>query len=137
MQSIKELILKGFTKYFPNGASEKQRDNFRTSLCKGKPFYEAWQTFTVEEKCLEEQLSALSMLDSCFAYNGIAWFYDRYYDQYLEKYLKTGGNKKEFDKMLEVQKKHLARCFVKQNVYTDSEGCSYNSIVDPDEEVAV
>ena len=137
--------MKGFSDYFPNGASQKQRDNFLKGLYKGKPLFEVYKTFTKRERCLYEQLSALDMLDSCFAYGGVSDFYVKksynhdksYYETYLADYLKVGGKKEEFDKMLEVQKKHLARCFVKQNVYTDSEGCSYNSIVDPDEEVAV
>jgi len=135
--------MKCFTDYFPNGASEAQRENFRKGLLKGECLSDAYQKWTVEEKCLDEQLSALSMLDSCFAYGGVSDFYrkkgynncESYYDSYLRDYIKVGGTKEEFDKMLEVQKKHLEHCFVKRNVYTDFEGCSYNSIVDFDEEV--
>lgn len=135
--------MKCLSDYFPNGASEQQRENFRKGLLKGECLSDAYQKWTVEEKCLDEQLSALSMLDSCFAYGGVSEFYvqksynhdESYYDSYLSDYLKAGGLKKEFDKMLEIQKKHLSRCSVKHNTYTDGEGCSYNSIIDCDEEV--
>ena len=136
--------MKCLSDYFPNGASEQQRENFRKGLLKGECLSDAYQKWTVEEKCLDEQLSALSMLDSCFAYGGVSEFYvqksynhnESYYDSYLRDYLKAGGSKEEFDKMLEIQKKHFEHCSVKHCVYTDYEGCTYNSIVDCDEEVA-
>ena len=59
-----------------------------------------------------------------------------YYDDYLKYYLDDGGSKEEFDKMIEIQKKHFGHCFVEYNVHTDFEGCSYNSLIDHDEEVA-
>lgn len=136
--------MKGLSDFFPNGASSKQRDNFRKGLMKNRRLDIAYREWTVEEKCLDSELSALSMLDSCFAYGGVDGFFkpkgygdnEVYYDTYLKRYLKEGGSKKEFDKMLEIQKKHLERCSVKWCTYTDSEGCSYNSIVDYDEEIA-
>ena len=136
--------MKCLSDYFPNGASEKQRENFRKGLMKGECLSDAYQKWTVEEKCLDEQLSALSMLDSCFAYGGVSEFYiqksynhnESYYDSYLRDYLKAGGTKEEFDKMLEIQKKHFEHCSVRHSVYTDSEGCTYNSVVDYDEEIA-
>ena len=45
--------------------------------------------------------------------------------------------REEFDKMIEIQKKHFEHCFVDYNVHTDFEGCSYNSLIDYDEEVAI
>lgn len=136
--------MKCLSDYFPNGASDAQRKNFMKGLLKGEAHYKAYQKWNVEEMCLDEELSMLEMLDSCFAYGGVSEFYrvksynhdKSYYETYLKSYIDKGGSKEEFDKMLEIQKKHLERCFVKHNVYTDSEGCSYNSIVDIDEEVA-
>ena len=136
--------MKYLSDYFPNGASHKQRENFRKGLMKGECLSDVYQKWTVEEKCLDEELSMLDMLDSCFAYDGVSKFYrpkcygngKSYYEEYLANYIKKGGSKEEFDKMLEIQKKHLKRCSIKYNVYTDFEGCSYNSIVDIDEEVA-
>lgn len=135
--------MKGLSDYFPNGASEAQRENFMKGLLKGKPLYEAYKDWTVEEQCLDEQLTTLSMLDSCFAYGGVSKFYEKqtynncrsYYDEYLARYLEKGGSKEEYDKMLEIQKKHFEHCSVKYNVFTDGEGCTYNSIVDYDEVV--
>ena len=136
--------MKGLSYYFPNGASQKQRENFRKDLMKDRRLDIAYSEWTIEERCLDEELSALSMLDSCFAYGGVDDFYRpqsykggrTYYETYLADYIKEGGTKKEFDKMLEIQKKHLERCSVKHNVYVDCEGCMYNSIVDYDEEIA-
>lgn len=136
--------MKVLSDYFPNGASEAQRNNFRKGLLKGECLSDAYQKWTVEEKCLDEELNMLSMLDSCFAYGGVSEFYraksynnnKSYYDSYLKNYLEAGGSKEEFDKMLEIQKKHFEHCSIKHNVFTDSEGCTYNSVVDYDEVVA-
>lgn len=137
--------MKCLSDYFPNGASQNQRDNFRKGLLKNQSLPDAYRNWTVEEKCLDEELSMLDMLDSCFAYGGVSKFYQKqsynccrsYYDEFLKRYIDEGGSKEEFDKMIEIQKKHFEHCFVNYNVHTDFEGCSYNSIVDCDEEVAV
>ena len=137
--------MKVLSDYFPNGASKKQRDKFlKEHLLKGRTRSDAYQSWTVEEKCLDEELSMLDMLDSCFAYGGVSKFYHtyrygrygNYYDDFLKYYLEKGGSKEEFDKMIEIQKKHFEHCFVDYNVHTDFEGCSYNSLIDYDEVVA-
>lgn len=137
--------MKCLSDYFPNGASKKQRDKFlQEHLMKGKTRSDAYQSWTIEEKCLDEELSMLDMLDSCFAYGGVSKFYHinrygngrSYYDDFLKYYLDKGGSKEEFDKMIEIQKKHFEHCFVEYNVHTDFEGCSYNSLIDHDEVVA-
>jgi len=136
--------MKGLSYYFPNGASEKQRKEFRNRLMKGECLSDAYKKWTVEERCLDEELSMLEMLDSCFAYGGVSEFYrvksynhdKSYYETYLKSFIEEGGSKLEFDKMLEIQKVHLTHCSVRRSTYTDSEGCTYNSIVDYDEEIA-
>lgn len=137
--------MKCLSDYFPNGASKKQRDKFLDEhLMKGRSRYDAYQNWTVEEKCLDEELSMLDMLDSCFTYGGVSKFYHinrygngcSYYDDYLKNYLDKGGSKEEFDKMIAIQKKHFELCFVNYNVHVDFEGCHYNSMIDHDEVVA-
>ena len=137
--------MKCLSDYFPNGASSKQRNEFlREHLMKNRTRCDAYNEWTVEEKCLDEELSMLEMLDSCFAYGGVSEFYrvksynhnKSYYETYLKSYIEEGGSKLEFDKMLEIQKVHLTHCSVRRSTYTDSEGCTYNSIVDYDEKIA-
>ena len=125
--------MKKMHEIFPSGCSSKQLDKLRDSWFEkyGNPYTEGadWS----EVKHLDRMYDALDMLSSCYAYNGIPYFYDKYYDKYLEDYIKVGGNKEDFDKMLNIQCEHYKRCSVKSNVYTDYEGCSYNSIVEEDE----
>ena len=133
--------MKGLSKVFPNGCSDKQRKEFRDKVLGDKTSSDFYREATDEERCMEEELSMLDMLSSCFAYGGVdsffhTWsFIDSYYNDYLKDYLKEGGSKKEFDKMIEIQRKHYERCSVIKNVYTDSEGCTYNSIREIDEKV--
>lgn len=58
---------------------------------------------------------------------------ESYYEHYLKDYIKHGGIKEEFDKMLAIQKEHYKKAEVHWNVCTDFEGCSYNSLGEPDE----
>ena len=135
--------MKGLSDYFPNGCSQDQRNEFVRKLMNSDDRCTAFHRWSTEEKCLDRQISALDMLDSCFAYHGFSrfykkssWQYKSYYDEYLNDYIECGGNKEEFDKMLDIQKKHLEKCMVLRNVHTDFEGCSYNSIQDFDEVTA-
>ena len=128
--------MKKMHEIFPNGCSSKQLEAFRSSWFKdyGNPFTENIE-WPREVKVLEEMYSALEMLSSCFAYGGTKKFYKQYYDEYLEDYLKVGGTKEDFDKMLTNQCEHYKKCFV-EFAGTDFEGCSYNYIIENDEEIA-
>ena len=76
------------------------------------------------KSCLELRMK--SMMISCFSYGSI----DKgsyYYNQYIEPYWKELGTK-VFEEVYNEQKEFLKNCTVDVNVYTDSEGCTYNSI---------
>lgn len=127
---------------FPNGSSREMRDNLRKSWFEkyGNPYLEGIEVWNKTLWKLERQLSALSMLDSCFAYGGIELFYEyhkpweycgegSHYDHYLKNYIDFGGTKREFDKAIECQKKYYERCKVVFAGY-DGEGLRYNAIVE-------
>ena len=128
---------------FPNGSSRDQRDELRNSWFKkyGNPYIEGKEVWSDVIWRIDSELSAMSMLDSCFAYGGVDRFYttksccpahahQTYYEEYLEDFIKLGGTKREFDAAINAQKKYYSRCRVIHNTYIDSEGCSYNSIVE-------
>ena len=68
----------------------------------------------------------ISMIHSIIAYGYDLSDDDILNDHYLQKYIKELGKEKveSFVKSTRNQVDHIER-----NVYTDSEGCSYNSIV--------
>lgn len=127
------------SKIFPNGCTSRQRDNLIKEICSQYGNVGNWKKWSDSAKQLYEEMSALNMLESCFAYGGTSTFYDQHkawkycgegshYDHYLADYIEVGGNKKEFDKMIEIQTKYLTeKCEI---VYagTDGEGLSYNGI---------
>ena len=77
-------------------------------------------------KCLKE------MMDSCFTYGSIAK--DSYeYERYLLPYAKEMG-KRLFNKTYKEHSEYLSKCTVKQGVYTDCEGLTYNSLIRPEGE---
>ena len=127
---------------FPNGSSRNERDALRRSWFEkyGNPFRDGSNVWPNTIWKLDKQLSALSMLDSCFAYGGIEQFYKyhkpweycgegSHYDHYLKEYMDTGGTKREFDKMIECQKKYYKKCKVVFAGY-DGEGLGYNAIIE-------
>ena len=127
---------------FPNGSSKRERDELRRSWFEkyGNPYTGDGNEWSPTIRRLDSELSALSMLDSCFAYGGVEDFYaphepweycgaGSHYDRYLERFLKLGGTKSEFDRAIAAQVKYYDKCKV---VYagTDGEGVSYNAIVE-------
>lgn len=131
-----------FSKTFPNGLSSKQSDEVRTFLYEkyGNPFIQqvVWTNYV---KRIDRLLNAISMLESCYAYGGTRSFWvntgvmysNTHYEKYLDDYLSVGGTREEFDKVINNQLEHLKRCRVYHGVYTDFEGCTYNSIGDINE----
>lgn len=127
---------------FPKGTSSRQLDKLRDSWFKkyGNPFMSEakWPS---DVKVMDSMMSAVSMVSSCVAYGSFDNFYsdhgcmypESHYEHYLEDYIKHGGIKEEFDKMLAIQKEHYKKAEVHWNVHTDFEGCSYNSLEEPDE----
>lgn len=130
--------------HFPDGAASRQLDKFRNTWFEkyGNPFLSDAQ-WPKEVNIMDSMISALGMVSSCVAYGSFDDFYikhgcmypESYYEHYLADYIKEGGTKEDFDEMLAVQKKHYLRkeSYVEQNVQTDWEGCSYNSLIEPEE----
>lgn len=71
--------------------------------------------------------SMRDMMRSCYAYGSIErGSYD--YDKYIAKYEKDLGTEL-FNTTYERMYKELSKYEVQYNVYEDSEGCTYNSLV--------
>lgn len=71
----------------------------------------------------------MSMIESHLAYNDYSFMENRYKDRYVEE---LGYEKVK--EIWEIMKKYFdENCYVKENVYTDCEGLSYNCIIDKNE----
>lgn len=86
--------------------------------------------WTPEEEKEYAELACRSMMISFFAYHGIptirneeSWFFQ----QYLQRYVKELGRKR-FDEVRDRMIKSFEGATVKCGIYTDHEGCTYNSI---------
>ena len=82
-----------------------------------------------KNKELQEEIKCFkSMLDSCFAYGGVEKD-GMYYDRYILPYKKDLGSR-VFNKVYKEYKKYLEENYtIKEDVHTDSEDVSYNSLV--------
>lgn len=99
-------------------------------------------TLTDDEKLLEEELECRSMINSILCYcGGLEWAWRDFTKKrksfpwmparsYADDYIDVLGEdkvKKLFDEQKDYFENHVT---IKRNVYTDSEGCSYNSLVE-------
>lgn len=92
---------------------------------------------TKEEEKLDEELSCRDMIDSiiCYGIQGrsayqILFDEENGYHNYLARYTNILGR----DRVLELIAEQLNDIvYIKENVYTDCEGLSYNSVVYRDE----
>ena len=91
----------------------------------GKP-----PVLTIEQEMISESLSCRSMINSVLCYHGTK---DIMKNPYLNKYFETLGTI-TVAKLVNEQIQDFSKAKVLKNVYTDSEGCSYNSIVWADEQ---
>lgn len=83
-----------------------------------------------------DKLSCISMINSIICYNECNTPEDvvfRYSRSYLDKYIRQFGLSAVLDMAAEQLSDIVA---VEQNVFTDSEGCSYNSLVFRDDSIA-
>jgi hypothetical protein len=99
------------------------------------------QPWTKEDEILEEELSCRSMINSILIYGGRTDKESYDYKRYLMRYV-TGTvynnykgllTEQRVNELIEEQKADFAKAVVRSNVYTDGEGCSYNSCVWADE----
>lgn len=91
----------------------------------GKP-----PVLTLEQELLSESLSCRSMINSILCYHGSK---DIMKNLYLQKYFETLGTI-TVAKLVNEQIEDFSKAKVLTNVYTDSEGLSYNSIIWADEQ---
>ena len=91
-----------------------------------------------EYKLREEELSCISMINSILAYGGFGFDAktvmereEKSYYNYLADYVKTFGREKVVE-LIQGQIDSIKG--IESNVYTDSEGCTYNSITWVDEQ---
>ena len=82
---------------------------------------------TPEQKLLHRELDCREMINSCLIYG--SKFLET---QYSEPYIEELGEKRVLE-LYNEQKADFDKAFVFHNVYTDSEGCTYNSIKWEDE----
>jgi len=91
------------------------------------------QPWTKEDEILEEELSCRSMINSMLIYGDSTEEGSYNYNKYLKPYTEKGTwhdgliTKNRLDELIAEQKKDFEKAIVQRNVYTDSEGCSYNS----------
>lgn len=85
------------------------------------PPYSDYATWTDEQKRLDKRISCIEMINSCLIYGyGL--------DYYLEDYKKQIGEE-EVNQLIEEQKGYFHNHVnIHHGVYTDGDGCSYNSI---------
>ena len=100
-------------------------------------FLNCYKTLTDEQKLKLKELSLREMIMSCLVYgediftsvciNACSEYYNK---PYAEEYIDILG----YDRVMEIyndQKKYFdTKCRVEKNVYTDSEGLTYNSLIE-------
>lgn len=100
-------------------------------------FLRCYKELTDEQKKLEIELQLREMIMSCFTYfgdihtnkciNGVSKYYGR---PYIDEYYDLLG-KERTEEIYREQKEYFdTKCKVKSNVYTDYEGCTYNSLIE-------
>lgn len=84
--------------------------------------------FKTKDEQAQTEVRMKGMINSCFAYGGMeedTWNYNRYILPYKEQL-----PEKVFHEVYSEQCEYLSRCTVSHGVYTNSEGCTYNSIIE-------
>ena len=97
---------------------QRERELFKISFANERKL-------TAEETLELEEIRCISMIHSCLVY-GTDFFNG--YKHYAKEYAKTLGEEKVnkiYAKEVEFFNEHAT---VANNVFTDSEGCSYNSV---------
>ena len=86
-----------------------------------------------EDEIFEEELSCRDMINSMLVYGDSVEKGSYGYNKYLKTYTEKGTwhdgllTEKRLAEIIAEQKKDFEKAIVKRDVYTDSEGCSYNS----------
>ena len=85
--------------------------------------------YTPEQERLKEEIWCREMINSILLYNGKSNLNQNYY---LRKYIKSLGAE-TVQRLCDEQIADFEQAFVCKNVFTDSEGLSYSSIIWADE----
>lgn len=88
----------------------------------------AYNSWTEEQKQLDKELSCREMIDSCLIY-GTDFLDSEYSNDYLEEL----GESRALE-LYNEQSEHFNNCIVIKNTYEDSEGITYNSLLEPEED---
>ena len=97
-----------------------------------------WNEWTEEQKQLDMELSCISMINSILAYGGggfdaetVMRREENGYHNYLDKYVKMFGRERVVE-LIQGQIESIVG--IRDCVYEDSDGCTYNSIIWVDEQ---
>lgn len=92
---------------------------------------------TPEQERQHKELSCREMINSCLIYGEARYgFYDpktQQFGQYAEGYVKSLGEETVV-RLYHEQAEDFSKAVVRHGVYTDHEGCTYNSCIWGDEE---
>lgn len=93
--------------------------------------------WTEEQRMLECELACREMINSCLAYGSIRDFWRVNYrgHSYADSYVRRLGKEKVVE-LAEEQESDFAKATVLHDVYTDSEGVTYNSVIWADEHMS-
>ena len=96
-----------------------------------------YKDYTKEMLTLDKELSCRKMINSILTYHGEGGLFDS--DRLMNRYLRDEGNyygigERRILELIEEQKTDFAKARVYRNVFRDSDGCPYNSVVWGDEE---
>ena len=88
---------------------------------------------TKKDERLFEELYCIEMINSCLAYGVDPFEFDDYRGKsWMTDYEKTLG-KRRVKQLYKMQVEEFSKATIISNSYTDSEGCSYNSVRFADE----
>lgn len=92
---------------------------------------------TPQQSRLRKELGCREMINSCLVYGSASYdFYDpatKRFGPYAERYVKALGEETVV-RLYDEQAEDFAKAIVRHGVYTDHEGCSYNSCIWADEQ---
>ena len=107
--------------------TEKEIQRLKDTLPKG---IDGWKNATKEQKQLDRELACREMINSCLIYGSFNYdFYNeetKEFKEYSLSYVKDLGKRKVL-KLIKEQKESFKKATVHHDVYTDFEGCTYNS----------
>lgn len=142
--------MKLLSERFPNGITKDQKDKLQGEILERGGGCFGYKHWSEENKILDAEMSAVEMIESLFTYHHNVYDYffvnchsaghSSYLDEapgYIESYIEdiTRGShmaiedaRVELTKVFENQMKLLSKAKVRDNVYEDSDGCTYNSL---------